>query len=79
VEIQASRRRRSGRSGRTSLRDKPTWHLEIAGARYDAITAGDYEKVVFDSVIATSQYVMIADDYNFTNDGNEDNQEPNSA
>ena len=49
------------------------------GALYDAITSGEDEKVVSDSVIATSQYVMIADDYNFTNDGNKDNQEPNSA
>jgi hypothetical protein len=52
----------------------PTWHNEIGAALYEAITAGGYNKVVFDCVIGTVQEVMIADEYNFTTDGKEDNK-----
>ena len=47
---------------------------EIGAALYDAITAGGYTKVVFDCVIGSVQEVMIADEYDFTTDGKEDNK-----
>jgi hypothetical protein len=51
----------------------PTWHDTIREALYQALTAGDYNKIVFDSVVDSAQYVMVADEYNFTADGNENN------
>jgi hypothetical protein len=47
----------------------PNWHTAIRDALYNALTAGDYNKVVFDTVIADAQYVMVADEYDLSASG----------